>query len=388
MRETLPQAPDVSAGSRDLAVRSVTATIVDVPTVREHKLSQTAVRAQNYVIVRVRLENGATGIGEAATLGGPRWSEEGVEAMKANIDAYLAPALVGRRADAFAANGAAMDAAARRNNAAKAAVDAALYDAVGRSLGLPASALLGGAVRTTIPVLWTLASGDPVQEAEEAEGKLAARLHRRFKVKLGAKPPADDMNRMRHLARALEGRAELIVDANQAWDEATSMRCLRELGEMGVALVEQPVPAWNVDAMARLRQRPGTPPLLADESVFDAHDMLRVAAAGAADAVSLKLVKHGSMLGVRDVAAVAAAGGVRNYGGCLLESSVGAAAHLHVFATLRDLTWGCEHFGPQILVADLVTRPLRFAEFQVHLPEGPGLGIELDEAALRRFSRA
>jgi muconate cycloisomerase len=190
------------------------------------------------------------------------------------------------------------------------------------------------------------------------------------------------------LARALEGRAELIVDANQAWDETVAARCLPQLAEMGVRLVEQPVPAWNLGAMARLRARPGTPPLLADECVFDAHDMLDVARAAAADAVSLKLVKHAGLLGVRKVAAVAEAAGIGLYGGCLLESSVGAAAHLQVFATLRALDWGCEHFGPQILTGDLVTEPLRFTDFQVHLPDGPGLGVVLDEAKLRRYARA
>ena len=374
--------------ARDMAIRSVESLIVDVPTVRQHKLSQTSVTAQNYVIVRVRLANGAEGIGEAATLGGPRWSEESVEAIKANIDAYLAPALIGKRADLFEAAGLAMNAAARRNNAAKGAVESALFDAVGKTLDLPAAALLGGAVRDSVPVLWTLASGDPAQEIEEAERKLDARLHRTFKVKIGAQEPAADMDRMRRLAQALAGRATLIADANQAWDETTAARCLPQLHEMGVALVEQPVPAWNIAAMARLRRRPGTPPLLADECVFDPHDMLAVAAAGAADAVSLKIVKHAGLLGVRRVAAVAEGGGIGLYGGCLLESSVGAAAHLQVFATLPRLAWGCEHFGPQILVADLVTEPLRFQEFHVHLPPGTGLGVTIDEAALRRFKRS
>ena len=385
MPDTLPHP---AAGlARDLAVAEIRSTIVDVPTVRKHKLSNTSVTAQSYVIVQVRLANGAVGIGEAATLGGPRWSEESVEAMKANIDAYLAPALQGARADHFEAAGLRMDQAAKRNNAAKAAIETALFDAVGKTFGLPASALLGGAVRDRIPVLWTLASGDPVQEAEEAERKLAARLHRRFKVKIGAQDPAADMARMRHLCQALEGRAELIVDANQAWDETVSIRCLPQLAEMGVRLVEQPVPAWNLGAMARLRARPGTPPLLADENVFDAHDMLAVAHAAAADAVSLKLVKHAGLLGVKRVAAVAEAAGIQLYGGCLLESSVGAAAHLQVFSTFRELEWGCEHFGPQILTGDLVTEPLRFADFDIHLPAGPGIGVILDEAALRHYAR-
>ena len=372
---------------RDYAIAAITSTIVDVPTVRQHKLSQTSVTAQSYVIVQLRLANGVVGIGEAATLGGPRWAEESVEAIKANIDAYISPALIGLRADRFEAAGIAMDAAAKRNNAAKGAIESALFDAVGKTLGVPASALLGGAVRDSIPVLWTLASGDPAQEIEEAERKLETRLHRTFKVKIGAQTPDADMARMRRLATALGDRAQLIVDANQAWDETVSARCLPQLAEMGVALVEQPVPAWNLAAMARLRARPGTPPLLADENVFDIHDMLAVAAAGAADAVSLKIVKHGGLLGVRKVAAVAEAAGIGLYGGCLLESSIGAAAHLQVFSTLRELAWGCEHFGPQILTADLVTEPLRYADFRVHLPTGPGLGVTLDETAMRRFAR-
>lgn len=381
-------AADEPVGAREAEIVSVTTTIVDVPTVRAHKLSQTQVTHQSYVIVRVRLRGGAEGIGEASTLGGPRWSEESVEAMAANIDAYLGPAVLGLRADRFETVGIRLDQAAKRNNAAKAAIESALFDAVGKMLDVPASALLGGAVRASIPVLWTLASGDPAQEIEEANAKLEARLHRVFKVKIGAKPPAEDMARMRQLARGLDGRAELIVDANQAWDETVSARCLPELAEIGVKLVEQPVPAWNIGAMARLRARPGLPPLLADECVFDAHDMLAVANAAAADAVSLKLVKHAGLLGVRKVAAVAEAAGIALYGGCLLESSVGAAAHLQVFSTLRELAWGCEHFGPQILTGDLVTEPLRFADFHVHLPEGPGLGVVLDETELRRYARS
>ena len=95
--------------ARGLLVAELRSTIVDVPTVRQHKLSQTSVTAQSYVIVRLRLANGVEGIGEAATLGGPRWSEESVEAIKANIDAYLTPALLNTRADHFEAAGLRID---------------------------------------------------------------------------------------------------------------------------------------------------------------------------------------------------------------------------------------------------------------------------------------
>lgn len=379
-------APDATGLARDLAVAEIRSTIVDVPTRRRHKLSSLSVTAQSYVVVELRLANGAEGIGEAATLGGPRWSEESVESIKAAIDHYLAPALIGQRADRFEAAGARMDAAAKRNTAAKSAIETALTDAVGRSLGVPAALLLGGVVRDRLPVLWTLASGDPGQEIEEAEGKLAARLHRTFKVKVGAQDPAADLARLRRLAGALGDRADLIVDANQAWDETMAARCLPVLADLGIRLVEQPLPAWNIAGMARLRDR-STVPLMADECVFSAHDMLAVASAAAADVVSLKLVKHGGLLNTRKVAAVAEAAGIGLYGGCLLESSIGAAAHLQVFATLRELGWGCEHFGPQILTDDLAAEPLRFQDFEVLLPAGPGIGVTLDRDKLRRYAR-
>jgi muconate cycloisomerase len=371
---------------RDLTISEIRSTIVDVPTVRKHKLSSLSVTAQSYVIVELRLGNGVIGIGEAATLGGPRWSEESVESIKATIDTYLAPALIGSAGDRFAAARIRMDEAAKRNNAAKGAIDSALFDAVGKTLGVPAVQLLGGVVRDSIPVLWTLASGDPVQEIEEADTKIAAGLHNTFKVKIGAQAPESDMARMRRLAAALEGRASLIVDANQAWDETTALRCLPILAEIGVTLIEQPLPAWNIQGMAGLRLR-STVPLMADECVFSTHDMLDVARAGAADVVSLKLVKHGGLLAMREVASVARSAGIGLYGGCLLESSIGAAAHLHGFAALRELAWGCEHFGPQILTGDLVTEPLRFADFHIHLPDGPGLGVTLDPEQLRRYAR-
>jgi muconate cycloisomerase len=370
----------------EFAIESVTATIVDVPTIRPHRLSSLSTSVQNYVIVRVRAANGVEGIGEAATLGGPRWSEECVEGIKAVINAHLAPAVIGQDASRFEHIAARMDAAAKRNNAAKSAIESALFDLVGKTLGLSVHALLGGQVRDRIPVLWTLASGDPAQEIEEAEAKLAARKHNIFKVKLGAQSPQADMARLGQIANALGDRAELIIDANQAWSEATAIRCADQCADFGIRLIEQPLPAWDIAGMARLRARSRVP-LMADEAVFSAHDAATIGAAGAADVVSLKLVKHGGLLATHRVAAVCEAAGMELYGGCLLESSVGAAAHLQVFASMRNLPWHCEHFGPQILVDDLVTEPLAFEDFNILLPSGPGLGVTLDEDKIRHFAR-
>jgi L-alanine-DL-glutamate epimerase-like enolase superfamily enzyme len=101
--------------------------------------------------------------------------------------------LIGAPANWFEAARIRMDGAAKRNNAAKAAIESVLFDAVGKNLGVPAVQLLGGTVRESVPVLWTLASGDPAQEIEEAEKKLEARLHDTFKVKIGAQSPEADL---------------------------------------------------------------------------------------------------------------------------------------------------------------------------------------------------
>ena len=192
-----------------------------------------------------------------------------------------APALIGARADLFEQASATMDVAAKRNNNAKAAIDTALMDAVGRTLGLPAVALLGGCVRERIPVIWTLASGDPGQEIEEAQNKLTARLHNTFKIKIGALSSEADLARLGKLSKALADRARLIVDANQAWDESVASRCLPRLADLRISLVEQPVPAWNIPGLARLKANSPVP-IMADECVFSTHDMLTVASAAAA----------------------------------------------------------------------------------------------------------
>jgi muconate cycloisomerase len=349
-------------------------------------LSNTEIAHQGYVLVRVMLENGVTGIGEASTLGGPRWAEESVESIKAAVDHYLAPAIRGLPAAGFESIALVMGKAATRNYAAKAAIESALFDAVGKSFNLPAHALLGGAVRTEVDVIWALASGDAVQEVEEAQEKLLRREHRDFKVKLGFFDPETDIRRIEALRLGLGSEVKIIVDINQAWSEAQCIRFIPRLEELDVALIEQPLPAGQFDALARIAARSAIP-VLVDESAFTKEEIARAGARACGSVYSLKLVKSGGLLELKRAAAVAAAQGMELYGGCLLESSVGAAAHLAVFSTLPKLEWGTEHFGPKILVDDLVTESLVFSNFKLLLPTGPGLGIELDEDRVRAMAR-
>lgn len=374
------------AGAARFAIAAIETRIVDCVTTRRHKLSNTEIRHQSFVIVTVTLADGTMGYGEASTLGGPRWSEESVEAIKANIDAYISPTLIGQDARAFEANALRMARAVSRNTSARAAVEAALYDAVGLSLNLPASAFLGGVVRDKIEVLWALASGDADQEIEEAKAKLTAREHRRFKIKLGFYAPDQDMIRLRKVISSMPEGTEMVVDVNQGWSEATAIRYLPELAEMGVVLIEQPLRPGMLAATARVAARSAIP-IMTDEAAFSTPELVQNGMAATGSVYSLKLVKSGGLIELKRAAGVAQAFGMELYGGCLLESGIGAAAHMAVFSTLPVLEWGCEHFGPRILAQDLTASGLIFRDFHIEVPKGPGLGIKIDADALRDATR-
>ncbi|EAQ02358.1 Mandelate racemase/muconate lactonizing enzyme [Pseudooceanicola batsensis HTCC2597] len=371
---------------RDTRIDAIETRIVDCITTRRHKLSNTEITHQSYVIVEAKLASGAVGYGEASTLGGPRWSEESVEAIRANIDTYIAPVLIGQPALAFEANAMRMKKAVSRNSSARAAVESALYDAAGKTLDLPAAAFLGGQVRDRTEVLWALASGDAEQEIEEARAKLAAREHRRFKIKLGFHSPAEDMVRLRRIMSAMPDGTEMVVDVNQGWSEATAIRYLPELAELGVALIEQPLHPGQLAATARIAARSAIP-IMTDEAAFTNQELVQNATAASGSVYSLKLVKSGGLQELKRAAGIAGAFGMELYGGCLLESGIGAAAHMAVFSTLPTLEWGCEHFGPRILKTDLTSAGLVYEDFHILMPSGPGLGIAVDRDVLRDATR-
>ncbi|BDT68396.1 muconate cycloisomerase 1 [Comamonadaceae bacterium OS-1] len=369
-------------------IERIEARILDIPTIRPHKLSFGSISRQSPVIVQLWLANGACGFGEAATIGGPSWNEESPEGIQHAINNYLAPALLGQDGAHFEAALARMDLACKGNAFAKSAVEMALIDAVSRSLDLPAWQLLGGKRHQSLPLAWTLASGDVARDLDEAQLRLEQKRHRIFKMKIGARSPAQDVAHVAQIARGLAGRATLTVDVNQAWDGNTARRYLPQLIDAGVTLIEQPVAKWNVEALQTLTTTLGDrASIMADETVCTPQDAMRLARGQACHVFSLKVAKHGGLLRTRQVAAVAEAADIGWYGGTMLETSIGSAASAHVFSTLGTQHHGCELFGPQLLVDDIVTERMVIRDFELQLPDGPGFGVEVDLAQLRRFDR-
>ena len=367
-------------------IHSIDAVLVDLPTIRAHKLAMTTMMRQTLVIVRLTCSDGIIGIGEATTIGGLAYGDQSPESIKNAIDTYLAPLLANQDATRVNVAMRRVGASVQGNSFAKSAVEIALLDAQGQRLGLPVHALLGGAVRDALPVLWTLASGDASRDVDEALALIEARRHKVFKLKIGSHPLAEDIAHVQAIRRGLGDNVMLTVDVNQAWDEPTAVRGIAALEAAGVALIEQPVARRNRRALRRLAARFDVP-VMADEAVHDAVDAFDLAADGAADVYALKISQAGGLWPTLRAAAVADAAGVGIYGGTLLEGSVGSMAAAHVFAACPTLAWGTELFGPLLLKDDIVVSRPEYRDFELQLPQVPGLGVQLDLDKLAFYRR-
>lgn len=355
----------------------------DIPVRRPHTMSFTTLETVNFVFVRIETADGHVGWGEAACLGGPTWSEESAESVEATIQRYLAPALIG--ADATAIEVASRDMARRvqGNPFARAAVEMALWDVNGRALGVPVHRLLGGRVRDRVPLSWSLAVADHDPEVDEAREKVAAG-HRIFKIKTGAQPWPDDVARVRRLREALGPAISLRVDANQGWDRATALRAIRALEPFDLDFVEQPVVRDDREGMAEIGRRVDVP-IMADESCFSPRDALALATLGGVSILGLKVTKSAGLANTLAISRIAEAAGLTCYVGCMIETSLGTAAYLQIALAAAPVVWGCELFGPLLLAGDVAPKPVTYDRGDILALDGPGLGIDVDEAAIREW---
>ena len=360
--------------------------LVDVPCIRPHVLAMATMEVQVLCLVRLYSSDGIVGVGEATTIAGLAYGPESPESIKLNIDTYFAPILLAcdptRPAQAMAKIGKHIVG----NHFAKCAIETALLDAHGKRVGLPVSELLGGRLHDRLPILWTLASGDTQKDIAEAEEMVASRRHNLFKLKIGKRPVADDVAHVGAIKKALGDRASIRVDVNTAWDEPTALRGIAMLADVGCDLVEQPISRSNRAGMARLAARCAIP-IMADEALQGPASAYEYASAAAANVFAVKIEQSGGLFAAKQVQAIADAAGVALYGGTMLEAAIGTVASAHVFATFPTLAFGTELFGPLLLTEEILETPLIYNDFALTVPEGPGLGVALDEdrvASMRR----
>ena len=339
-------------------------------------------RADN-VFVRIETDNGIVGWGEAASA--PTMTGETVESMMAAIG-YLAPVLEGREAEDMAGARAAMAARMYANNGAKAAIEIALHDLVGRATNRPVYALLGGKQRSRMPVLGVIGTGERSSDLREAEKK-KAEGYVAFKIKVGIDAPGVDGERTRHLCRILGPDALISSDANQGWSSDEALQYVRAVAEDGLAFFEQPVAADDLSGMAAIAAAAGKIAIGADEGIHSLEDIRRHHERHAARGVSLKAIKLGGMRGALEAGHLCDELAMNvNVSAKTGESSIACAAATHIAAALPQIAWGLTLTNAG-LSEDVTAQPLRIAQGHVEVSDRPGLGIEVDEERLRRFRR-
>lgn len=360
--------------------------LVELPIVRPHQLSMHTITKQSVVFVKLTDEDGETGWGEAATIGGASYEEMTPEAIKVNLEHYFLPFLLYQDPSAYGELMQTLQKNIKGNRFAKGAVESALLDLYGKQLQLPVYQLLGGKKHDRLRVAWTLASGDTGKDIEEAKELLHQRRHNIFKLKIGSGDPRQNIQHVLSIKKALGDEVRITVDVNQAWDEQTANECLPFLQDGGVAMVEQPLPDWNEDGMKRLTQKFSLS-IMADESARSIQDVFRVAKNHSADSISLKIPKHGGLTETKKAAAIAESAGLQLYGGTMIDTALGTAAAAHVYATLPAFAFDTELFGPLLYQDQISFNAIQYENHQLIIPKGPGLGIELDEDKINHYSK-
>jgi L-alanine-DL-glutamate epimerase-like enolase superfamily enzyme len=337
--------------------------------------------ASTFVLVRVVTSDGAEGFGEVSATAA--WSGEDAVTATHFVRDVFAPVLVGRPLEPISAHADELDRVVRGNWFTKAGISTALWDALGRSRGVPVAELLGGPFRTEVPVKISLSGdGDDLQASYEAAVGLGFGA---FKVKVGRDPDAD-VARVR-LARDLAGDGVLLgADANGGWPREVALSTVPALQELDVAFVEQPVAADDLEGLREVRALGAR--VVADESVYSPADVERVGRARAADVASIYVGKSSAL--ERAVASTRLAHelGMEVVIGANGEMGVGAAAQLHVACAcerLGSIPHGItgHHFYEEEPTLD---RPLQIDGRVARLPDGPGLGVELRDEVRRSFA--
>lgn len=359
--------------------------LIEIPTRRPHKLAYGDITAQQMVMVRTTSGDGASGWGEATVNGGPTWSEESGESIFLTLNRYLIPHVLGRDTEALEQLRLTWSARVRGNPFAKAALEMSIVDLRARSMGVSAAQLLGGVVRTRVPLSWSIAAPTLEEDIEEAT-RMVAGGHRIFKIKAGSRPVQEDLKIIHAVREAVGPEISLRVDANQGWSRRDAFVAVDALADVGLAFLEQPLVREDFEGLALLQRR-STTPLLADESITTLREAVALASMDAVRAFAFKLAKHGGFMPAMHIAAFARTMGIGCYVGCMIETGVGTAAYAQFCASLPVLEYGCELFGPMLLVDDIVAEPIRFEPGQIVVPGGPGLGVAVDMDKLSHYTR-
>ncbi len=336
----------------------------------------------NFVLTKVYTDEGVTGVGECPPL--PPLSPESQSVIVAMIKDWLAPQLIGEDPFNLERIWGKMDFAAPTYPMSKAPLDLALWDIMGKALGQPVYRLLGGLTKRRFPLVGLIGIGTEGEVCADGlryveEGYTGLRL------KIGPKRNVDNTRALRD---AVGDDVTIRVDCNQCYSTHEAIRVIKAIERYDVELVEQPTVWWDFKALAEVAKAVDTP-IMPHESVFQISDVKALIDLGAMDVLGLKMYRPGG--GITSARRLLDMAKLRNIP-CLLHDdvelgvSLAAATHF-IAARYNDLAFKPELSGyPEWIADDVVTPPVAIEEGHAEVPEGPGLGVELDEEKVERYS--
>lgn len=343
------------------------------------------------VLVKIHAD-GIVGCAQVRPISPGHFVADTTHSVVAAIKEIYGPALIGKSIFDIEAVNEMFDARLANNPAARAVLDIAVRDAMGKATNQPLYNLLGGLCQPRIPLEWS------VSMAEETATMVAEskRAVDEFGIRVLCLKMADrrgwrhDVRNFEAVRKAVGGDVTIGVDPNTGWTLADALSAIRELGRMGLGYIEQPVARRDLKGMAEIRRAADGVPVMADEALFTIQDAYALAEARAVDAYCIKLYKLGGLTPAKKIAAIAEAANIQlNCGGLAVQSQLEAAAGAHFYASTpaarmmgaAEFVFGLNTVGTDPLVpeTDFVVR-----DGHVEVPRGPGLGISIDEAALKK----
>jgi muconate cycloisomerase len=363
-----------------LVVRRVDAIPVALPLRKPVRMAGETVTHARNILVRIEAADGAVGWGEAASA--PTMTGDTLGGLTSAVRDHLAPVLIGADAWMRPALLKRLRTALHGNTGAHSAVEMALLDLTGHASGLPLIDLMGGALRREVAPMWLVGNATPDEDVAEAKAKARDGI-RFFKLKVGVKPLETEIATALAVREALGPDLPICADANCGFSYQAARRYLEATREAGLLFLEQPFEDGDLKSLAALARSTANP-IGADEGIHSLHDIELHAAAGAGG-VSLKLIKLGGFAAALTAGALCRRLGLAiNVAAKMSESSLGTAATVHLACAVENIDWGVS-LTNFYLAEDLVRAPLVIEDGLVTLPGKPGVGVEIDDAAVARL---
>ena len=345
------------------------------------------------VLVKIHAD-GVTGCAQIRPISPGHFVADTTHSVVAAIKEIYGPALLGKSIFDIAAVNEMFDNRLAGNPAARAVLDIALFDAMGKALATPLHNLIGGCCQPRIPLEWSVSMAEDtatmVAEAQRAVNEFGLRV---LCLKMADRRGwRQDVMNFEAVRRAVGEEIMIGVDPNTGWTLPDALSAIGELRKLGLGYIEQPVARRDLASMAEIRRAAGGVPVMADEALFTVQDAHALAAARAVDAFCIKLYKVGGITPAKKIAAVAEAANIQlNCGGLAVQSQLEAAAGAHFYAsTPASRMMGAAEFvlGLNATARDPICADSDFVmrEGHVEVPHGPGLGITIDEAALKKHT--